>query len=436
MARRLSPALLVALLAPGPAAADVFTLKNGTTVDGYEAGRTKRNEVIIGTAKAVRTIAATAIVEVTPSADPASDFERYFAALGKKEADGAAGLGTWAAARGIPDAAKRAFEKALEGNPDQARAREGLGYAKVDGQWLTPAEVERRKADEAAREAWAGALEKALGVPPEVLLTPHWRYANLLGDGKAADRAKDLETAFAEAAGILGGDPWKDRATAVACAGSEQYGKWIETEGRRLPGMRGPLMDGVKKATGLKWHEPPVLARSDVPSIAAMHAAFLHTSGHLAVNLWNGYDRENPLPFWVEEGFGGWMEDRVLGSRSSFCFGTRVKTGYGDLARGSKAWDVTDPDWKSLIRQTAQRNEFLPLEQMDALQSGEYSPREVGQAFSFVAFLLKEKEPARFRDYVARVKGGAKSPVAFKQAYGETLEGTEPAWKAFATSGM
>ncbi len=435
MPRRLPAVLLLALLAPGRAAADVFTLKNGTTVDGYEVGKTPRGETVIGTAKAVRKIASTAITGMVPSADPAADFERYFAALGKKDAEGAAGLGAWAKERGLPDAARKAFEKAVEWSPDNARAREGLGFVRVEGAWLTPAEAEKRRADEAAREAFASGLEKSLGQRPEAVFTEHWRYADLLGDGKAADRAKDMEKAFAEAVAILGSDPWKDRATAVACAGKEQYGKWIETEGRRLPGMRGPLLEGVKKATGLKWHEPPVLCRSDVPSASAMHAAFVHTAGHLLVNLWGGYSREAPLPFWVEEGFGGWMEDRILTTRSSFCFGTKVKTGYGNTTRHGKDWDIEDPDWKSLIRMTAQKNEFLPLDQLDALQSGEYSPREVGQAFSFVAFLLKEKEPARLRDYVTRVKGGAKSPVAFRQAYGQSLEEIEPAWKAFATSG-
>ena len=68
---------------------------------------------------------------------------------------------------------------------------------------------------------------------------------------------------------------------------------------------------------------------------------------------------------------------------------------------------------------------------MDSLPAGQFSRREVGQAFSLVAFLLEKKEPARFKDYVLRVKGGTKSATAFAQAYGKSLPDVEPEWKAF-----
>ena len=262
-----------------PAAADTFVLKNGAKIDGYSAGKSPTGEQVIGTSTGVRKVAGAVVAEVQPSADAAGDFEKYFAALGRKDADGAAALGNWAKERGIPDASKKAFGRALEIKPDHVAVREGLGFRKVDGVWLTPEQVEEKRKEDLVRDAVASPLEKSMGVRPEVAVTAHWRYANFLGDRKEADRAKDLEKAFTEAAAILGDDPWKDRALAVACKGSDQYLHWIDVEGVRLPGMRGPFLANVKKATGLKWHEPATLVRSDVPSSAAMHAAFVHSAG-------------------------------------------------------------------------------------------------------------------------------------------------------------
>jgi hypothetical protein len=274
--------------------------------------------------------------------------------------------------------------------------------------------------------------QKSMGAKPEVVLSPHWRYADYLGDGKAADRLKDMEAAWDEAVRVLGSEPFKGRGLVVACEGQEQYHLWLEKEGRPLPGFSKQFHEFAKKATGIKWTEPPILARSDLPDRAAMHAADVHSSGHVLLNNWKAVNRNQP--FWIEEGFGGWMEDRVLKSNTSYCYGVS-KQGYGSTFRGTKQWEVDFPDWKALCRDAAARNDFLPLDQLDMLPSGEYSRREVGQAFSLVAYLLREKGEEKFRAYVERVKNGEKSPAAFKAAFGGSFEDVEPDWKRFVQSG-
>lgn len=425
--------LLLLSLAAGPAAGDTFVLKNGAEVDGYPAGKTSRGEVVIGMASGTRKVAAASIAEVRPSADPAADFERYLGGLGKKDADGAAALGTWAKERGIPAAAETAFQRALALRPDHPEARSGLGFERVDGEWYRGEELERRRADAALREETAESYGKSMGSRPGVVLSDHWRYVDFLAGVRLPERVKDLEDAYAAAVEVFGSDPWRGRALAVACRGQEQYLRWVEKEGGILRGLRGGLLEGVKAATGLKWLEPPALVRSDLPDPGAMHAAHVHTAGHLLVGLWKVVNRE--LPFWVEEGFGGWMEDRILKTNTSYCYHASAEGGYGSTFRGSKQWEVDAPDWKILVKKAAAASEFLPLDQLDSLPRGDYSRREVGQSFSFVSYLLKEKEPARFRDYVERVKGGARSPVAFRQAYGVSFEQMDPDWKRFAATG-
>ncbi|MCK6478728.1 MAG: hypothetical protein L6R43_00870 [Planctomycetes bacterium] len=422
------PVLL--LLASGPLPADTFVLRNGQEIDGFRIGKAGKSDLLLGNASGTRKVSEAVVAEVRPSADPPADFKRYWAGLGRKDADAAAALGAWAKERGLPEEAKRAFARALELKPDHPVAREGTGFVLVDGQWVAAEEVERARAEAALRQELVARHGKAVGAEAAAALSEHWRYVSFLGDAKEGDRVKDLEAAFAAAKEVLGSDPWKDRALAVACSGTEQYHRWIDTEGKSLPGMKGGILEGVKAATGLKWLEPAALVRSDVPDTYAMHGAFVHSAGHLLVHRWGTLNRE--IPFWIEEGFGGWMEQKVLQRTTSFCRHPSKEEGYGTLGRGSKQWDVDQPDWHGLVRKAAAANEFLPLDQLDSLPPGQFSGREVGQAFSFMDFLLTKKDHARLRDYLERVKGGVKSPVAFKQAYGATFEQIEPEWKDHA----
>ena len=421
-------AATLVVLAAGPAAADVFVLANGQEVDGYSGGTTAKKEVVVLTASGPRRFAEATVKEVRPSKDPESDFQRYFKGLGKKDADGASWLGSWAKARGLPERAKESWERAISINSDHAAARELLGYLKVDGRWLTPEQAEAYKKENAERLELADRYEKSMGVRPEVTLSAHYRFADYLSDGKTPDRLKDLEAAFDEGVRVFGSDPWRGRCLVVACEGMEQYVNWVGKEAGPLPGTTPEFLDFWKKATGMKFTSPPILARSDLPDRSAMHAANVHAAGHLLLNNWKVDNRKQP--FWLEEGFGGWIEAEVLKSNSSFCW-HKSKKGYGTTFRGTEAWDVEFPDWKALVKDTAAKNGFLPLDQLDALPQGEYGKREVGQSFSLVAFLIREKGPEKFRAFVELVKQGKKSQEALTTSMGETFESLEPVWRGW-----
>ena len=423
---------LAAGLAAPPAGADVFVLKDGNEIDGILAGRTEKKEIVILMPTGRTRYFESSVKEVRPSKDPAADFARYFAGLGKKDAEGAAALGSWAAERGLPDRAKEAFQRALAIDPGQATAHQGLGHVKVGDEWVPAAEAGKLAEAVKIREEMLASYQKMLGTAPEVMVTRHWRCADFLGDGKLKDRMKDLEAAYEESVRVLGSDPWSVRGLVVSCSGLEQYHRWLDAEVKGFPGVNKTYMDFYKSATGMKYTEPPVLGRSDVPDKGAMHAADVHSAGHILLNAWKGYNRAQP--FWIEEGFGGWLEDLILKSNSSYCFDVGKAKGYGNLARNTKDWETDDPDWKALVKKAAAANEFLPLDQLDSLARSEYTRREVGQSFSFVAFLLKERGPEKFRDYVARVKAGEKSPAAFQKVFDNTLETIEPDWKRWVQS--
>jgi len=215
---RAAPLLLAALplLGSTGAAADVYVLQSGTEVDGFLAGKTARKELILGTATGSRKIPETLVKEMRPSADAAADFPRYLAVLLKNDADGHAALGAWARERGLEAEARQAFEKALTIRPDHERAKEGLGFQRVGGAWLTSEEVEGRRKDDGLRIELAERYEKLLGARPEVEVTEHWRCADYLRDEKMAARLQDLEAAYAEAVRVFGSDPWTGKGLVVA----------------------------------------------------------------------------------------------------------------------------------------------------------------------------------------------------------------------------
>ena len=102
--------------------------------------------------------------------------------LGPKDAGGWRSLGRWAAQQGLSKQSHQAYEKVLAVAPNDAEAREALGfvrlgghwvteeesyrargYVKYEGEWMTPAEAQQAEAsfqkEEARREAELRAVE-------------------------------------------------------------------------------------------------------------------------------------------------------------------------------------------------------------------------------------------------------------------------------------
>jgi hypothetical protein len=79
------------------------------------------------------------------STDP--ELKKRLEATDWKDANALSDLAVWASGQGRTTDAKRIFRLAVKADPENARAREGLGYKKYDGKWMTAREIERAKAD-------------------------------------------------------------------------------------------------------------------------------------------------------------------------------------------------------------------------------------------------------------------------------------------------
>ncbi len=426
----LALSLSLALTLTAPARADTLRMKDGKDLFAAVVEERPDGMLVLVTAEGRREVPRTDVRARVPSKDAKADLERLRRALhGRRDANALVDLAAWAGAQGLAEGRKETLALALDLDPQHARTHEALGHVLVDGRWVDrPAAAALPEADR-SRAALLQRYADLLGTRPDVTVTDHFECADFLEDGKGPDRVADLERAWDLAKEVLGSDPWQGRALVVACRGEEQYRKWLDGEAAKFRGMSPPLLDILRKSTGMKWYEPKVLGRSNLPGTNEMHGANVHAVGHLLVCVWKRIQWK--APFWIEEGFGGWMEDRVLHTNSSYCFDVPTKAGYGGAVRGTKQWDVDRPDWKRLLKDAVADGSFLPLDQLDRLPRGEYSRREVGQSFALVAYLLDVKGKEKWREYLLAVKSGTPSPDAAMKVYGATWEGMEPDWKRY-----
>jgi hypothetical protein len=82
------------------------------------------------------------------SASPSkTELQRRLDAVDMNNADALVDVADWATAQGLNPDAKRVLRLAIKADPDNASARQQLGYAKYNGKWMTAREIEREKAN-------------------------------------------------------------------------------------------------------------------------------------------------------------------------------------------------------------------------------------------------------------------------------------------------
>lgn len=147
-------AVLVVLAAALAARADVIHLKNGRTLEGKVLGESG-GKVKVRTVGGVVEISRADIERIEVVKTPREVYEERLAALAPDDADGCFELALYCRENHLPKEEKELYAKALAIDPQHPGANEAVGNVRVDGEWMTPAEAERRKADaeEAAMRA-------------------------------------------------------------------------------------------------------------------------------------------------------------------------------------------------------------------------------------------------------------------------------------------
>lgn len=198
---------LALLLAP-PLRADVLVLDDGRRIEGTILAEGPK-EVEIKTRFGTFTFARAEIVEIIKGKTREQEYEERLAAC--ETAQEFYELGLWCEEKKLRKRAEKIFGRAIEVDPDHEGARTKLGFVRYKGAWMTPAERDKRQAEDFAAEMRARGLVEHAGrwVTPE-------------------------EKEHLAAGRVLHGGRWLPEEEAMRLQGKEKVdGEWIPKERAR-----------------------------------------------------------------------------------------------------------------------------------------------------------------------------------------------------------
>lgn len=146
--------IVALLVAASPAAGDVFVLKDGRRIEGTLV-KEEAGVLIVKTGVGELRFARADVVEVVSKKTPAEEFDARFKAA--TSAEDFFQAGEYAQSKKLKREATKAWNRAIELDPDHVGARGRLGFVLYKGAWLTPQERDARaRADEDAEMAARG----------------------------------------------------------------------------------------------------------------------------------------------------------------------------------------------------------------------------------------------------------------------------------------
>ena len=132
------------LFTPGSPLADEVFLKNAGTISGRIVEQT--DEVVkVDIGDGIVGVPTSSVERIVKGKTPLDEYEERASRLGPQDAKGWRGLGRWASQRGLSSQAREAYEHVLTVSPDDAEARQALGFVQLDGRWVTEEESYRAR---------------------------------------------------------------------------------------------------------------------------------------------------------------------------------------------------------------------------------------------------------------------------------------------------
>jgi tetratricopeptide (TPR) repeat protein len=153
---RKSPWLL--LLLPAFAFADDVYLKGGAVFSGRIVSQTE-TMITIDIGDGQVGVALARVDRIVKGHSALDEYDARAAKTAPNDANGWRGLGLWAAQQGLSKQSHQAYEKVLSLAPDDAEARQALGFVLVDGKWLTEEESYRARGFVKFHGEWMTAAE-------------------------------------------------------------------------------------------------------------------------------------------------------------------------------------------------------------------------------------------------------------------------------------
>lgn len=341
-----------------------------------------------------------------------------------------AAAGIWAAfgdecaAAGDADGARAAWQSAVAIDPDDERARKGLGFYRWQRLWLTEAQyrtvLASQKTEVVEQES---PVEKVLGGRFVKLRTAHFQVEGRLPEARLGAIAKALETAYAVHLIELGRDPsanaFSRPVRMVLCESERDWDLWIErfvqTDRDFKRTLEGTWADAAQYAMR-RPDDDSDERRTDHLVHRAVHAV---TAGVLRIH-W---------PSWADEGLAHLTTIRIQSGTRTWCVGlTTSDYARLDAARGVPDGWIDEAEWKGVTRATVLARDDLALRTVVGKPVTETGVLGVTKAWSLLD-CWRETDPEGLRALLGKL-GGAKDPAAVIEAhFGRGLEALDEEWR-------
>jgi hypothetical protein len=129
------------------ARADIFILANDGQLSGEFVNRDEspRQKYVVHTADgATITLERAQVKKVVPQSAAELEYEKICPTFADT-ADDQWRLAEWCREKSLPRGKQAALERVIELNPEHRQARMALGYSQIDGQWVLPDEVRKKR---------------------------------------------------------------------------------------------------------------------------------------------------------------------------------------------------------------------------------------------------------------------------------------------------
>lgn len=440
------------LLSAGPSAsADVFTLNDGTTIDG-KVLKEEAGVLTVKTVGDVRRINVADIKERKPGEAATDIYEKLKKAVETNPRDAESLWSLYGIAKAnetlLPKGeAGRWLQRLLKVAPDHELARDANGEVKFDGKWVLKTDLPRLEA-EAAREKKRRDWEVRMGTHVEMADGDHWVVLDGSGSKDLGKRAQQLDDCYRKMCEIFGLEKmWGGQANAFTFKRYDTYATFVDDLHKSSPMPDWKLKAAKMQALGGFWrHQPsPYVCRfvTDKGEEGMWHAV-VHSAAHVAI--WWHFGTKNP-PEWLNEGLGSWIEIEIMGVQRNYCVGiggSSKEKGTSDKPKKKplKPGELSEAvnEYKEKCIEAVRDGSFPEMRKFLRMKIGDYGPAEAGGALALCTWLMG-KDGEKFKTLVAALRKAPDEPKAgeddkpWREIYAWNLiEDMEKEWKVWVTT--
>jgi hypothetical protein len=426
--------VLLTSLAP-PARADVFLLRDGTSVEGQEL-RDLGDRLELRTRDGQRTIDKGEIRRRESKATPWEIFEKELTLADAENADELFDLGYRARRDGLAAEARRAFRMALAADPEHSRSRLAMGHIKVDGRWVGPA-GEKPPAEETGEAIPAAELtprESTLGLAMAKRRSANFQVESPYLDQKALGRFLDTFESVRETMLEFSGEPppvGRGSSFVVLLSRVEEYERALELLVRpALPSTLTAREIQARMVLYRKSRVAPVQKARDALCVCApAGSGEIENRAYLAHFIAHDVFRSitSPgveVPAWISEAVVYRIVNAAFPDDPVHCV---AADGYARTGGPSEVWRNTRT-WPARARDLVVQERSVDIASLTAMDLNSLSFDALVQAWSVLDFLHR-RDDSGTRGLLRRVRRGIPFPEALKESLDLDAPALDRLWR-------